>query len=232
MNVKRLYLFLAIAICSIISASAQGERIFLFDNFAKGLIKFKNGAINVSMMNYDANNGKMYFMQNNELMELSYPQTIDSIKFGEREFVGHNGDFAEQYVLKHGTVKILWRIHKVHEGYVGAFGQTSQVGAKKIQLQGNFGMGGFANGGMYNGSFGTNQNDNNGRNLDIWKIKNANTYIFEKEGKEYAINRLKNLYKSFPKYKKQLEVFVKENELNMMSADKAVIIIDYLLSLN
>lgn len=224
-------MFFAFAICSVLSVSAQGERIFLFDNFAKGLIKFKSGAVNVSMMNYDANNGKMYFKQNEELMELSYPQTIDTIKFGEREFVGRNGDFVELYTLKHGAVKILWRIQKVHEGYVGAFGQPSQVGAKKIQLQGNFGMGGFANGGMYNGSSGTNQEDTNGRNLDIWKIKNANTYIFVKDGKEYAISRLKSLYKKFPKYKKQLEDFANEHELDMMSADKAVILIDYLLSL-
>ena len=231
MNMKKTILFLVFAVCSVLNVAAQGERIFLFDNFAKGLIKFKSGAVNVSMMNYDANNGKMYFMQGETLMELTAPQQIDSIQFGERKFVGRNGDFVELYSLKHGIVKILWRIHKIHEGYVGAFGQPSQVGAKKIQLDGNFGLNGFANGGMYNGSFGTNQGDGNGRNLDIWKVKNANTYIFEKGGKEYCISHIKNLYKAFPQNKKQLQDFAKEHELDMMSADKAVVLIDYLLSL-
>lgn len=128
------------------------------------------------------------------------------------------------------TVDILWRIHKVHEGYVGAFGQTQQVGAKKIELQGNFGMGGFANGGMYNGSSDYNR-DSNGRNLDVWKMKNANTYYFEKDGKQYAISRQKSLYKQFPKQKAQLEAFASEHGLDFMSADKAVTLIDYLLSL-
>ena len=232
---KRFILFVALAVSTVLTASAQGERIFLFDNFAKGLIKFKSGAVNVSMMNYDANNGKMYFMQGETLMELAYPQTVDSIKFGEREFVGRNGDFVEQYTLKHGRVRILWRIHKVHEGYVGAYGQVSQVGASKIQLQGNFGMGGLAGagGGMYNGSFGTNQADGNGEGhkFDIWKMKNANVYIFEKNGKEYDVSSLKQLYKKFPDKKQQLQDFAKEHQLDMMSADKAVVLIDYLLSL-
>ena len=233
MKAKRIILLLALITSAVVTATAQTGRIFLFDNFAKGYVKFKNGAVNVSMMNYDANNGKMYFMQDKTLMELTSPELVDSIKFGERTFIGRQGDFVEQYTLNHGTIKILWRIHKIHEGYVGAYGQTSQVGARKIELQGNFGMGNLAGagGGMYNGSFGTNQDDNNGQKYDIWKVKSANTYIFEKNGKEYAINRIKNLYKAFPQYKTQLQDFAKEHELDLMSADKAVILIDYLLSL-
>lgn len=227
---KRFLAFVAFAVCSVLSVAAQGERIFLFDNFAEGLIKFKTGAVNASKMNYDANNGKMYFMQGETLMELSVPQEIDSIKFGDRKFVGRNGDFVERCTLKHGTVDILWRIHKIHEGYVGALGQTTQVGGKKIELPGNFGMGGFANGGMYNGSSDYNR-DNNGRNLDVWRTKSANTYYFEKDGKQYGISRLKGLYKTFPKYKAQLEAFASEHSLDFMSAEKAVTLIDYLLSL-
>ncbi len=229
---KRLFLTLAFIVCAA-TGWAQGERIFLFNNFAKGLIMFKSGAKTTAMMNYDANNGKMYFMQDETLMELTGVQQVDSIHFGERRFAERGGDFVELFTLNHGTVKILWRIHKVHEGYVGVYGQASQAGAKKIQLQGNFGLGGLAGagGGMYNGSFGVNQGDANGRNLDIWKIKSENTYIFEKNGKEYAVSKLKKLYKAFPEYKERLQAFAHEHELDMMSADKAIILIDYLLSL-
>lgn len=232
MKMNRLFLSLAFLAC-VVMASAQGERIFLFNNFAKGLIKFKSGAVNTAMMNYDANNGKMFFMQGETMMELTGVQQIDSIHFGERAFVERGGDFVEQFTLQHGSVKILWRIHKMHEGYVGAYGQTLQAGAKKIQLKGNFGLGGLAGagGGMYNGSFGVNQDDENGRNLDVWKVKTENTYIFEKNGKEYAISKIKKLYKTFPEYKERLQKFAEEHELDMMSADKAIILVDYLLSL-
>ncbi len=230
---KRIILFIAFVACSVLSVSAQGQRIFLFDNFAKGLVQFKNKAVSASYMNYDANNGKMYFQQGEDLMELTNAAAIDSIKFGERIFLGYRNNFVELFQLNHGKVRILWRIHKIHEGYEGAFGTTSQVGGQKIQLQGNFGMGGIAGagGGMYNGSFGLNQNDGNNRRIDIWKQKSANTYLFEKNGKEYSVKTLKNVYKQFPEYKEQIKAFVKENSLDMMSADKAIVIIDYLLSL-
>ncbi len=233
MKAKRLLTVAALAACAFLSLSAQGERIFLFDNFAKGFIKFKSGAVNASMMNYDANNGKMYFMQGETLMEMTGTQLVDSIQFGDRHFVGRDGDFVELYSLKHGIVKILWRIRKIHEGYVGAFGQQSQVGGTKIQLNGNFGLGGLAGagGGMYNGSFGINDSDDSGRRMDIWKTKSTNTYFFEKDGKEYKASSIKHLYKAFPQHKAQLQAFAKENNLDLMSAEKAVVLIDYLLSL-
>lgn len=230
---KRIILLIAIVTSSILSVSAQGQRIFLFDNYANGLIHFKNKAVTASLMNYDANNGKMYFLQGENLMELTNAAAIDSIKFGTRHFLGYRNDFVELFQLNNGQVKILWRIHKIHEGYEGAFGTTSQVGGQKIQLQGNFGMGGIAGagGGMYNGSFGMNQNDGNNRRFDIWKQKNANTYFFEKDGKEYTVKSLKNIYKMFPEYREQIKQYVKENALDMMSTDKALQIIDYILSL-
>lgn len=77
MNKKRILLFVAFALCSVLSVMAQGERIFLFDHFAEGVIKFNTGAVNASLMNYDANNGKMYFMQGETMMELTVPEEIN-----------------------------------------------------------------------------------------------------------------------------------------------------------
>lgn len=197
--------------------------IYAYDKFEK-TIALQKGEIDTMLA---TDNIKLTGTKSADLEKI-YIQLM--MHFGERKFVGRKGDFVERCKQKHGTVDILWRIHKVHEGYVGAFGQTQQVGAKKIELQGNFGMGGFANGGMYNGSSDYNR-DSNGRNLDVWKMKNANTYYFEKDGKQYAISRLKSLYKKFPKQKAQLEAFASEHGLDFMSADKAVMLIDYLLSL-
>ena len=115
---RKIFTLLVIAISATSFCNAQSERIFLFDNFAKGAVHFKSGAINASLMNYDANNGKMYFMQGQELMELVGAETIDSICFGERVFLQRNGDFQEKYKMQNGEVKILWRINKIHAGYV------------------------------------------------------------------------------------------------------------------
>lgn len=230
---KKFFFVCFIMICFSQAVSAQGERIFLFDNFGTGLVKFKSGAKSVYPMNYDANNGKMYFMQGQELMELVGVSQVDSIAFGTRKFVQKNNDFVEILQLQHGAVGIKWRIKKIHEGYVGAMGVTTQAGAKKIQLKGNFGLEGLAGagGGMYNGTTDVNQNEGRSDRMDVWKQKNVNTYYFTKNGIEYAVNSLKKIYKMFPEQKQDISTFVKEHELDMTTADNAILIIDYILSL-
>ena len=231
---RKIFTLLVIAISATSFCNAQSERIFLFDNFAKGAVHFKSGAINASLMNYDANNGKMYFMQGQELMELVGAETIDSICFGERVFLQRNGDFQEKYKMQNGEVKILWRINKIHAGYVGAFGNTSQVHSQKVQLPGNFGMGDFTTnggGGMYNGSFGVNNKNGGGINRDVWHMKTQNTYFFTKDGKEYKIKRSKDILKAFPEKKEEIKQYISDNKLGMLSADDFLNVIDFVQSL-
>lgn len=230
---KRFFVFAFLMSCLLQTGFAQ-SRIFLFDNFAQGLVFFHSGAKGGGLMNYDANSGKMYFMQDGTLMEMTNAQYADSVKFGDRKFIMKNGDFVERFNCEHGVIDIKWRIHKIHEGYVGAMGTVSQVGAKKIQLPSNFGMGTFTangGGGMYNGSFGVNDNSEGGRNLDVWRQKNDNTYFFAKNGREYKVKRTKDVLKAFPEHEKEIKEFLHTNNLDMIQADNAMRIIDYILSL-
>lgn len=229
---KKFILFFVFTFAAMLNVSAQKERIFLFDKFTQCKVHFINRGVNVNLMNYDANNGKMYFKQGETLMELTNTANIDSINFGKRTFITYKNDFVEQFQLKKGKVRILWRIHKIHEGYEGAYGTVSQTGGQKVQL-GDLGMGTIAGiqGGMYNGTYGVNDDEAGGRRMDVWKNKSANTYFFTKNGKEYELKSLKNVFKQFPEYKDQIKQFVSDNNLDMMSADKAVTIIDYILSL-
>ena len=86
-------------------------------------------------------------------------------------------------------------------------------------------------GGMYNGSYGVNQYDGNGRNLDVWKTKNQSTYFFTKNGKEYSVKNIKSVYKAFPEQKEQIKQYVRDNKLDMMTAENALQVIDYIFSL-
>lgn len=234
-TMRKLFAIISFIVCFSGIANAQGERIFLFDNFAQGGVYFKNGAVNAALMNYDANNGKMYFQQGGELMELMGVAAIDSIKFGDRKFIQLQGDFIEPFKTEHGTISIQWRIHKIHQGYEGAYGLTTQSGgAKKIQLPSNFGMGTFTTsggGGMYNGTFGVNDAHEGGRNFDVWKMQTSCIYHFAKDGKIYKVKRTKDLLKAFPDKKEEIKRYATENSLDMLSADKALQLIDYALSL-
>ncbi|MCF0179750.1 MAG: hypothetical protein HUJ97_05830 [Bacteroidales bacterium] len=226
---KKLIILFFIILCS--ASSRAQERIFIFDNFETATVQFKNGAKNVSLMNYDANGGKMYFIQGEELMELQGVENIANVTFGERKFVQEKSDFLELVKLENGDVNILWRIHKIHEGYKGAYGLVTQSGgARKITLEGNFGMGGLsgAGGGMYNGTYGVNTEDGATR-FDVWKAKSENVYYIIKDGKTIKIKRTKDLQKAFPEKKEDIKNFMDENNINMLNADMALKLINYVL---
>lgn len=215
------------------SIMAQEKRIFFFSDFVPTDILYKNRAHNQALANYDVANRKIMYMQDDQLMELINPENIDTLYMGGSRWVYRDKQFCE-VIEREGCNRVFvgWHITRVHEGYVGAFG-TSQVPSRKVQLNDHFGMGTIAGigGGMYNGSYGVNQNDGNGRNLDVWKNKNQSTYFFTKNGKEYSVKGMKSVYKAFPEQKEQIKQYVHDNKLDMMTAENALQVIDYILSL-
>lgn len=227
-------LFTLILLALTTSILAQEKRIYFFGDFVTTEFLYKNRAHNQARANYDVANRKIMYLQDEQLMELINPETIDTLYMGGSRWVYRNKQFCEVIDREDGNrVLVGWHITRVHEGYVGAFGSTSQVPSRKIQLSDQFGMGTIAgtSGGMYNGSYGVNQHDGNGRNLDVWKTKNQSTYYFTKNGKEYSIKGIKSVYKAFPEQKEQIKQFVQDNKLDMMNAENALQVIDYLFSL-
>jgi len=228
---RKLFTIILLTVCTI--AMAQEKRIYFYADFTKSTILYKNGAKNVANANYDVANRKLMYKQGEQLMELLAPETIDTLYMGGSRWVYKDKQFCE-VIDREGFERVLvgWHITKVHEGYVGVYG-TSQVPSRKVQLSDQFGMGTIAgiSGGMYNGSYGVNQNDGNGRNLDVWKTKNKSTYYFTKNGREYAVKGLKSVYKAFPDKKQQIKQYTRENKLDMMNAENALKVIDYLQTL-
>jgi hypothetical protein len=102
-----------------------------------------------------------------------------------------------------------------------------------VQLSDQFGMGTIAgiSGGMYNGSFGVNQNDGNGRNFDVWRTKNQSTYYFTKDGQEYGVKGMKSVLKAFPTKKAQIKQYVHDNDIDTLTAEGMLQVIDYVMTL-
>ena len=86
-------------------------------------------------------------------------------------------------------------------------------------------------GGLYNGSFGTNQNDGNGRNFDVWRTKNQSTYYFTKDGQEYGVKGMKSVLKAFPTKKAQIKQYVHDNDIDTLTAEGMLQVIDYVMTL-
>lgn len=229
---RKFFIIALLAVCA--TAMAQEKRIFFFADFQKTTILYKNGAKNVTNANYDVANRKVMFMQGEQLMELLAPETIDTLYMGGSRWVYKNKQFCEVIDREDGNRLLVgWHITKVHEGYEGALGSISQAPSRKVQLSDQFGMGTIAgiSGGMYNGSFGVNQNDGNGRNFDVWRTKNQSTYYFSKNGREFCVKGMKSVLKAFPTKKNEIKQYVHDNDINTLTAEGMLQVIDYLISL-
>ena len=228
---RKILTFLLLAVSSI--AFAQEKRVYFFADFVNTLIQYKGGQKFKVKANYDVANRKMMYMQGDQLMELTDPQLVDTIFTDGYAWVHHDGHFCQIVDSEAGNrVLVGWRIARVHQGYVGAFG-ISQVPSHKVKLNGQFGLDTFTGegGGIFNGTTDTNAYDGNGSNLDVWRTKNESTYYFTKNGIEFALKGIKSVYKAFPEHKEQIKQFVRENNLDMMTAENAFRIIDYLVTL-
>ena len=229
---RKFFIIALIAVCA--TAMAQEKRIYFFADFQKTTIHYKNGAKNVANANYDVANRKVMFMQGEQLMELLAPETIDTLYMGGSRWVYKNKQFCEVIDREDGNRLLVgWHITKVHEGYEGALGSISQAPSRKVQLSDQFGMGTIAgiSGGMYNGSFGVNQNDGNGRNFDVWRTKNQSTHYFSKNGREFCVKGMKSVLKAFPTKKNEIKQYVRDNDINTLTAEGMLQVIDYLISL-
>lgn len=229
---RKYFIIALLAVCA--TAMAQEKRIYFFADFQKTTIHYKNGAKNVANANYDVANRKVMFMQGEQLMELLAPETIDTLYMGGSRWVYKNKQFCEVIDREDGNRLLVgWHITKVHEGYEGALGSISQAPSRKVQLSDQFGMGTIAgiSGGMYNGSFGVNQNDGNGRNFDVWRNKNQSTYYFTKDGREYGVKGMKSVLKAFPTKKAQIKQYVHDKDIDTLTAEGMLQVIDYVMTL-
>ena len=229
---RKFFIIALLAVCA--TAMAQEKRIYFFADFQKTTILYKNGAKNVTNANYDVANRKVMFMQGEQLMELLAPETIDTLYMGGSRWIYKDKQFCEVIDREDGNRLLVgWHITKVHEGYEGALGSISQAPSRKVQLSDQFGMGTIAgiSGGMYNGSFGVNQNDGNGRNFDVWRTKNQSTYYFSKNGREFCVKGMKSVLKAFPTKKNEIKQYVHDNDINTLTAEGMLQVIDYLITL-
>ncbi|MCQ2267428.1 MAG: hypothetical protein MJZ83_00980 [Bacteroidaceae bacterium] len=224
---RQIILSLFFFLCT--GAFAQQPRIYFFPDFVKSRIVYKNKQKFQVMLNFDAANSQMLYKQDGVMMELANPAAVDTIFVGDRKFVYHQKQFCEVFKRDKGVVLLGWRLKQVHQGQTGAFGLPTQAHVQKLSSVDLSGMGLGAN---PNAGMGMTQYDSHGApSLDVWKQKNDNTYYIVKDGKEYKLKTLKTVYKAFPQQSDRIKEFVSENKLDMVHADNAVQVIDFIFGL-
>lgn len=213
---KKLYSFLLLFIL-VFNAGAQEKPLFIFEKFANAKIHFKNRSVTVAPMNYDAVNDKMYFKQNEDLMELTNYAMIDSIVWaGKRTFVSYGNGFLEQVKMDNGTAFIRWRIKNVNVGSRGAFGTVTQGKVESISIRS---MGVFS------------ATDAESNSADVFQQKNSNEYFLSLNGKMNKITNLKHLYKLYPVHKDAIKQYVDSEHIKMEEPLLVLQLLNYCMGL-
>lgn len=203
-------------------SAQQFSRIFLFDEFAKAQIKFRNRTQAIVSLNYDVANKKMLYTQGDDLMEVTNIQTVDTIFVKGHKFIPEANVFYEVVPLTNGIVYIDWLIKDVNIGSKGALGAVTQGSVHNLQMS-NLGLNAVE---MY-----TPYKQQELGSTDLYQRKSDNTYFIRKNNKYIKFKTIKQLNKAFPESKDKINTFVKENDIDMKETRDALIIINYCLGL-
>ena len=220
---KTFVLFAYLCFFSFLSMSAQQfSRIFLFDEFAKAQIKFRNRTQAIVSLNYDVANKKMLYTQGDDLMEVTNIQTVDTIFVKGHKFIPVANVFYEVVPLKNGIVYIDWLIKDVNIGSKGALGAVTQGSVHNLQMS-NLGLNAVE---MY-----TPYKQQELGSTDLYQRKSDNTYFIRKKNKFVKLKTLKQLKKASPDNKDKIDAFAKENKIDMKETRDALLVINYCLGL-
>lgn len=201
MFMKRLFIFTFISLCALGMKAQAYDPLFLFDQFINAKIHFKNRSVTSAPMNYDAVNDKMYFKQQEDLMELTNTNMIDSIVWaGLRKFVPKDNGFLEVVKMDNGTAYIAWRVRNVNVGSKGALGSVTQGKVESISIRS---MGVFS------------ATDAAGHSADVYQQKNVNEYYIPVKGKLQKVTAMKHLYKLFPEQKEAIREYADKEKIRM-----------------
>lgn len=200
-------LILTCLLCAAIGGKAQVNNgtPYLFDDFVEATVYFKSGAQFVEKMNYNLAVEKFFFIdrKDNEVKQLSNPEDINVIKFGNRVFYPEDGKGIE-ILPTNPTVYVQYKGHIRQEGKRCAYGQISETSS--IRSYG----GTYTSGGAHI--------DFNPEKLTV--ENRYNLYWMEVKGKKKQFKNFKQFLKFYPKHKEELQKYIETNKVDFDNVEQ------------
>jgi len=186
---------------------------YLFNRFADGLIVKKSGENVLTSLNYNIVTEEMIFIENNRFLALGNLQSIDTIYLNNMIFIPAGDAFYELAVI--GKIKLLVQFSGTVQvegedvGY-GISSKTSRI--TTLSALTNSGV-------LYNMDLPENL-----------KVSRKITYYVERDGeRERFINR-KAFLRIFKDKKKELDQYIKENDIDFTNYNNVISLIQHLNS--
>ena len=190
---------------------AKSEEIsngFLFPEYQKGNVYFKNHTVVGSLLNYETVTKEMLFKQNDQVLALGLTHTIDSVVITGRVFVNYEKcEFFEKVSVGNGDVYIQYISTLISVGKQAGFGGYSQVSNVKSISRMSTTDGGETH---QSGELSANER---------FKAKTHFSFWIKSEGKLIIISSQKQVLKVFPNIKQKIQSYFIDHKINFESLD-------------
>jgi hypothetical protein len=211
----RLLIVFSLAMLPAMSALAQQDGAenmanLVFPKFQQAVVKLNTGQSYKTNLNYEKTEQQMIVLRNGQLYLFKDTQSVDTIFIGNRIFVPAEKGFYE--VLVNGPVSLFMQ-HKSdleNEGSTVAYGsKTNTAGITHITT-------------IYGkeGAITLKIPEN-------YKVIEASVMWIRKNGEMHRVQNKNQFMKVFPEWKKELEKYLKENDVDFKKTEDVSQIVIY-----
>ena len=199
---RQIFLLISLLLASCIcKAQSDDNKIspYLFEKFRPAEVFFKDGSRYKETMNYNLLTNKFCFLEktNNKIQEVTNPEDILIVKIEGRVFYQEN-NYAIEVLPTNPSLFVQYKAHIRKQAEKGGYGSTSETTAVRTFAGVN------ADGMRY---------DFSPEALIVGK--RYQHYWLEKNGKRKAFKNFKQFLKLYPEHKAALELFIRENQLDI-----------------
>ena len=187
--------------------------VYIFPEFSDGIIYFKNGTANKSKFNYNTLHGEMQFLDNEKVLSLANPQSVNYVIINKKVFYYMSGTHFAELLLDNDNIKLcVKRSTKLADiqakGAYGTTNVTSSIWAVVPTQQYDIGI---------------------LRDL-VYKIEDE--FYLENNRKFTKINNGKSFIKAFPQFKNEINRFVESNKTNFKNEKDLIKLTNYCTQLS
>lgn len=193
---KNLILLLILSSMNLVLlAQKETDYIYLYDQFQQGTLKYKNGNTSPGIFNYELLSGEILFKDNNTILELAYPDKVESIQIGKDTFIHIKGRLFYQKIDL-GNINLYVK----HAGSLRSKGKNVGYGYSQTASADNlsrFDAKGYSH-----------------KNLDrdeISEVDKKNYFYIKINGKFKHIHSAGSLAKLFKGHEKDIKEAIKED---------------------
>lgn len=176
---------------------------FLFPEFVKGEVRFKNGKSRFTLLNYNTVSEKVVFKQDEKIFDLINVETVDTVYILSSKFIPYGNKFYYELLLNNKVPLFVEYQGKLSTpGKPGAYGTTSELSSSSYMSSTQFASGYY-----------------NLKLPDDYNVKVNPVFWIRKDNNMFSFITEKQFLKIFPESASELKKYIKQDRIKFDKVD-------------